>query len=140
MKHIETTRTHTASRLNSVSAGCIILSRESVNSSKPIIKIINETISDATYSKRSCPNGWSRSAGFAEMRKLTNEITDDAASERLLSASAVIEILPASVPVMNFPANRRRFIAIPTMLAIVPQVLRTDRSVGLRSPIMCLTI
>jgi hypothetical protein len=38
----------------------------------------------------------------------------DEASDRLFTASAMIETLPETLPAMNFPVNRRKLQIIPT--------------------------
>ena len=96
------------------------MSIEPVSSSNPTRSTRNDTIIEATYSIRACPKGCARSAGLAEMRKDTSEIICEPASERLLKASAVIEIAPASVPTVSLPAKSSRLTMTPTTLAMVP--------------------
>ena len=106
--------------LNTVSWGENILATELFNSSKPMRMTKKDTAMDATYSMRAWPKGWSRSAGFAERRKLTSDMICEAASDRLLTASAVMETAPDNTPANSLPAQRMRLTIIPTMLTSVP--------------------
>ena len=65
---------------------------ELVISSKPTRSIRKDTIIEETYSIRAWPKGCSLSAGFAAILKLTKEIMEDPASDKLLRASATIAI------------------------------------------------
>ena len=60
------------------------------------------------------------SAGFAESLTPIREIIDEPASERLLIASAVTEILPERIPAKYFERARMRFTIIPVILPKVP--------------------
>ena len=62
-------------------------------SSTPSISTHIPTTMEAMYSMRAWPKGWPLSAGRLERRKLTNEISELPASERLLTASAVMATL-----------------------------------------------
>ena len=84
-----------------------------------------------TYSILAWPNGCSLSAGFAAILKLTKDIIDDPASERLLSASAIIAIENESIPATSLIAASIRLVIIPTMLENTPYLSRTDTSSGL---------
>jgi hypothetical protein len=106
-------------------SGTNIFFAESIIDSAPTNKIKNETIIDAMYSILACPNGCPLSAGFAEILKLIKEMTDDPASERLLSASAVIATEAASKPAKILIIANTKFVAIPTMLDIVPYCFLT---------------
>ena len=54
------------------------------------------------YSMRAWPKGCSASAGRAASRKLTREMREDPASERLFTPSAVMATLPDSAPAASF--------------------------------------
>ena len=101
---------------------------ELLTSSAPTRSTKKEIIMEAMYSMRACPYGCPRSAGLAEMRKETREITEEPASERLLTASARTESEPQSTPTVNFAANSRRFIRMPTTAESVPATRRTAGS------------
>ena len=81
---------------------------------------INATIKAAIYSMRPCPKGWSSSAGFSAILTPINPIMEEAASERLLNASAITEILLISSPISSFAPNSSMLQKIPTMLESVP--------------------
>ena len=55
--------------------------------------------------------------------KVTKE---EPASDRLLNASAVMEMELLMVPAMNFPANRHIFKNIPTIPVSIPYACRTS--------------
>ena len=72
------------------------------------------------YSIRPCPKGWSSSAGFWAIFTPTKPTMEEAASDKLLNASAITEILFARRPMAIFAANSRTLQTIPTTLAIAP--------------------
>ena len=113
-------------RLKVTPSGVRIFPTELVSSSYPIIRMINETISPAMYSIRPWPKGCSKSGFRPAIRKPISVTIEEAASERLLRASAVIAIEPESRPETSFPANRQRFKKIPTAPDIVPYPCRTS--------------
>ena len=120
LTNIDPINTKTATHERSGGSGVTIFSIDSLSRSTPMTRIRNETVMDAIYSILACPNGCSRSAGFAEMRNEISEISCDPASDRLLIASARIATDPNSVPTANFPPNSRIFRTIPVMLTTVP--------------------
>lgn len=83
----------------------MILPKESLNSSKPMMSMIAATASVATYSILACPYGCSSSALCAAILKPAIVMIDEPASDRLLNASAVIEIAPLSIPAKSLPAR-----------------------------------
>ena len=80
------------------------------------------------YSMRSCPKGWSLSAGLPDNLKPINVTTDDPASERLLMPSAVTDMLPNRVPAVILARLRPRFTMIPMIPAKAPYPLLTAGS------------
>ena len=78
------------------------------------------------------------SAGRVASRKLTSDITDEPASERLLKASACSAIEALSTPAMNLPAKSTRFISMPIRLAILPPRSRVFGSPGVSQPLIIL--
>ena len=77
------------------------------------------------YSILPCPYGWSLSASLYAILKPISDTSDEPASERLLNASAVIEIAPEMVPAMNFPVKRHIFKNMPTIPVRVPYLRLT---------------
>lgn len=92
-----------------MSCGFMILPKESLNSSKPMMSMIAATASVATYSILACPYGCSSSALCAAILKPAIVMIDEPASDRLLNASAVIEIAPLNIPAKSLPAKSMRF-------------------------------
>ena len=79
-----------------------------------------ETISAAIYSILPWPKGCSSSAGLSAIFTPTKLITEEAASERLLKASAVTEILFITIPITTLAANSSTLQQIPTRLESTP--------------------
>jgi len=98
----------------------MILVMELFANSMPTIKMINETMSAAIYSKRPWPNGCSSSAGLSANLNPIRLIIDEPASDKLFAASTVMAILFVIVPVMNFAAQSMRFKAMPTQPLKIP--------------------
>ena len=67
----------------------------------------------------------SGSAGFPANLKPRSVTTELEASDRLLTASAVMETLLQSVPTTSFPANSKRLQKMPVMPASFPYCVRT---------------
>lgn len=107
-----------------MSCGFMILPKESLNSSKPMMSMIAATASVATYSILACPYGCSSSALCAAILKPAIVMIDEPASDRLLNASAVIEIAPLSIPAKSLPAKSMRFKNIPTIPHSMPYLFR----------------
>ena len=118
----------TISHENSMSCGFMILPKESLNSSKPMMSMIAATASVATYSILACPYGCSSSALCAAI--LASVIKEEPASDRLLNASAVIEIAPLNIPAKSLPAKSMRFKNIPTIPHSMPYLFRFSMSVS----------
>ena len=100
--------------------GFKIFSTELFNNSNPINKIRAETIRPAIYSILPWPNGWSWSAGFPAILKPIRVTMEEPASERLLKASATIEIAPVKRPARILIVNKSKLQHIPTAPANVP--------------------
>ena len=62
---------------------------------------------------------------FPASRKPRSVTTELEASDRLLTASAVMETLLQSVPTTSFPANSKRLQKMPVMPASFPYCVRT---------------
>ena len=84
-----------------------------------------ETNKPLIYSNRSCPNGCSWSAGFAAILNPTSVKMDEAVSDKLLIASAMIETLPEKRPIINFATNNNIFEIRPKIPAIMPFLVRS---------------
>ena len=91
----------------------------------PTSIIAKETTKPVIYSTLPCPKGCSLSAGVLESLKPISVTIDDPASERLLNASATIEIDAVNTPAANLPANKKRFKTIPTAPLKTPYFART---------------
>lgn len=113
-----------------MSCGFMILPKESLNSSKPMMSMIAATASVATYSILACPYGCSSSALCAAILKPAIVMIDEPASDRLLNASAVIEIAPLNIPAKSLPAKSMRFKNIPTIPHSIPYLFRFSMSVS----------
>ena len=66
------------------------LTYRAFTSSKPMSTIKIETNSPEIYSIRPCPKGWSESGFCPAILKPASVMMEDAASDRLLNASAVM--------------------------------------------------
>ena len=77
------------------------------------------------YSMRPWPNGCSGSGFWLDRRKPISVMMDEPASDRLLKASANMEIAPDKSPAVSFPAKRQRLSTIPTMPESWPYCSRT---------------
>ena len=109
-----------------ISSGLRIFSRELFKNVKPTSITRNETISAAIYSIRPCPNGCSLSAGLFAIFTPTKLMTEDAASERLLNASAIIARECIPTPISSLAANSNTLQQIPTILDKIPYLVRTS--------------
>ena len=118
--HTDAARMPSASAENATSSGWRILSKEDFASSTPISRISPATARPEMYSMRPWPKGWSVSGSRPASRKPSSVTAEDPASDRLLKASAVTAMEPDSCPAKSFPANSRRFSAMPTTPHSVP--------------------
>ena len=125
LSRMEPTSTSTIASENSTGSGETILATEVLTSSAPMSRIITATQSPDRYSIRLCPYGCSGSAGFPANLKPRSVTTELEASDRLLTASAVMETLLQSVPTTSFPANSKRLQKMPVMPASFPYCVRT---------------
>ena len=73
-----------------------------------------ETTSPEIYSSRPWPKGWSWSGAWAASLKPSRVTTEEPASERLFTASAVTAMERLRIPARSFPPKRRRFRPMPT--------------------------
>ena len=105
---------------NMVFVGFMILSKDDLISSTPTKITAIPKMSPVRYSILAWPKGWSLSAGLLEILKPIRVITEDAPSDKLLTPSAVTEILLNIIPVSIFPILKRVFKIIPVMLAVMP--------------------
>ena len=110
---------------NSVGEGVMIFSIEDHASSKPMNIISTETISPATYSILPWPKGCSLSGFCPASLKPISVITEEAASEKLFIASAIIATDPAIMPTVSLPATSSMLSIMPVMPESCPQRVRT---------------
>ena len=88
---------------------------EVLNRENPTWITKKATINAAIYSIRPWPKGCSSSAGFSAIFTPTMLTMEEAASDKLLNASAITEILLAMSPVAIFTTNSSRLQQIPTI-------------------------
>ena len=105
-------------------SGAKIALTDDLSSSAPMMIMIMDTISPATYSMRPCPKGCVGSARLPERRKPMSVITDEPASDRLLKASATTAMEPLRTPAMSLSENKSILSATPSAPAAVPQASR----------------
>ena len=110
--------------LKSTDSGFIIFSTELLPSSIPIIKIKKDTIKAEIYSILPCPKGCSSSTGLLASFVPAMVMIPEPASDRLFTASAVMDTAPVSVPIRNFTAHSRRLHAIPNVPLKTPSFSR----------------
>ena len=103
-----------------ISSGCSTLPKEVLNSENPTCMTRKATIKAAIYSILPWPKGWSSSAGFSAILTPTKPIMEEAASDRLLNASAITDMLCTRMPIQSLDTKRSRLQLIPTMLVSVP--------------------
>jgi hypothetical protein len=101
-------------------SGWTILSREDWPSSTPTRRMSMATTSPARYSIRPWPKGCSSSAFWPARRKPTRVTTEEAASDRLLKASAVTAMEAVAMPAKSLPRKSSRFSPMPTAPDSVP--------------------
>ena len=111
-----------------ISSGWMILPTDDLNNEKPTCMTRKATMKAEIYSILPCPKGWSSSAGFSAILTPIKPIMEEAASDRLLNASAMTEMLFTNIPIISLAANRRRLQKIPTPLARVPYSVLTSSS------------
>ena len=117
---MEAASTPTESQEKATSSGWKILPTLSRRSSTPSSSTMKATASEAMYSMRAWPKGWSASAGLPASLKPMSVMMEDPASERLLTASAVMATDPETDPARNFPAKSSALSAMPTMPDSLP--------------------
>ena len=101
-------------------SGFKILSTDDLINCTPTSITIKATKRADKYSILPCPKGCSASAGLFDILKPIIVIIDDAASDKLLNASAEIAIEPTNIPTENFIKNKTKFTMIPTIPPKVP--------------------
>ena len=111
---MDTTSMTAAVPENRTFCGCRIRLTESLARSAPTRMIDMLTKSPVIYSIRPCPKGWSLSGLLPDSLNPISVITLDAASERLLKPSAMMDTEDASIPAVTLPANNRILRKIPT--------------------------
>ncbi len=84
-----------------------------------------DIISPEIYSIRAWPYGCPASAGFPDILKLISVTMADPESDRLLTASAIMDMLPARTPAVIFTAHSNRLVTIPVMPDSFPYASRT---------------
>lgn len=99
---------------NETGSGWRIFSIELLPSSRPTSRMTSETSSPVRYSSRPWPKGWPSSAFWPASLKPTSVTTDEPASDKLLNASAVMEIEAESTPAQSLPAESSRLSRMPT--------------------------
>lgn len=98
----------------------MIFSMLCFNSNTPISTTANAMINAAMYSYLACPNGCSLSAGLLESLNPKTVTTDDAASDRLLIASATIATEPENTPTRILKMHNITLEIIPKIPATIP--------------------
>ena len=117
---IEIRRSINGTISNLTSVGFIILSKEDFINCKPTSITKNATNKADKYSILPCPKGCSASAGLSAILKPTIVITEDAASDKLLKASADTAIEPTNKPTKSLTKNKIILTIIPTIPPNVP--------------------
>ncbi|MPM78610.1 hypothetical protein SDC9_125621 [bioreactor metagenome] len=102
------------------------MSNPRLNSSTPITIIRTVTISPERYSYLPWPYGCSSSAGLLAILKPNRLMILEEASERLFTASAVMDTEPEIVPIIILPRKSKTLHRIPTVLENLPYAVRTD--------------
>lgn len=111
--------------LSDTGSGDMIPSMDDFTNSKPMMVITIDTISPEIYSMRPIPKGCLLLAGRLASLNPTKVTIDDAASERLFAASAMMEIDADDKPIMNFNTQSITLHIIPTIPLRVPYLART---------------
>jgi len=111
-----------------VGSGFAILPIDDMMRFIPMAASSTDTVRPARYSKRPCPKGWWLSAGLLAGLKPSMLTMLLEASERLLTASATIEMDPTATPTMALPTQSRTLHTMHTMPANCPYRVRTAGS------------
>ena len=106
---IEIIKIKNNTQLNEVVSLLNIFSNDDFIKLIPTKIIKNEIISEEMYSYLPWPKGCSLSGGLRENLNAIKFIIDEAESDRLLKASAVIETLFKINPIINFIINKIKF-------------------------------
>lgn len=104
---IDKIRITNGTRSKLISSGCSILEIELLKKVNPTSITRNETIKAAIYSILPCPKGCSASAGFPAIFTPIKLIIDEAASDKLLKASAVTARELRISPIVSFTENNK---------------------------------
>ncbi len=107
-------------QLNPIFSGFITLVKELLKQEKPTCRIKKDTTNADIYSNLPCPKGCSLSAGLSASLTPIKPIMEEAASDKLLKASAVTDILFIKNPIINFVPKRIILHIIPTTLDNTP--------------------
>ena len=97
-----------------VTSGEKIFSREDLPISTPIRRMARATTRPVRYSIRPWPKGCSWSASCPASRNPTKVMTEEAASDRLLKASATTAMEPVARPERSLPRKSRALSTMPT--------------------------
>ena len=111
---MERKRMTTAIQEKVVTSGEKIFSREDLPISTPIRRMARATTRPVRYSIRPWPKGCSWSASCPASRNPTKVMTEEAASDRLLKASATTAMEPVARPERSLPRKSRALSAMPT--------------------------
>ena len=114
LNKIDTNNSINGINSNVILTGLSIRSKDDLINCIPTSITMNATIKADIYSILPCPNGCSASAGLSAILKPIIVTIEEAASDKLLNASAIIAILEATTPTVSLIANKIKLIIIPT--------------------------
>ena len=120
MTSTEHTRIPTESTLKLKVSGCRIFPTAVFNREKPTWMTRKATTEGRDIFHAPVAKGCSSSAGFFCHAHPDKSMMEDAASDKLLKASAITEILFTTSPANSLPPNSSRLQQIPVMLASIP--------------------
>ena len=93
---------------NSTASGWMIFWIEDFAKSNPMIRIKAATTRPERYSYRACPYGCSASAGCCAILNPRSVTTEEDASDKLLTASAMMDTEFASQPTRSLPGEQQK--------------------------------
>src|SRR5699024_7134467 len=117
---MESSSTTKVAMENSTASGWMIFWKEDFARSNPMIRINAATTRPERYSYRACPYGCSASAGCCAILNPRSVTTEEDASDKLLTASAMMDTEFASHPTRSLPANSKRLQTMPVIPASLP--------------------